>query len=253
MKRLIFKTFAFVSLLLGAGQHLFAQLQSPSAQKEEIRIQMWAELDAFPGLFGDEGFEQKEFTPEAKGFTDNMEENRKMLYGFAIGRMKELTPYLVNGMINGWTFDYMPSDRARGVQEFFEFGQIREFDSFMNPIDYRAPEVIDDRLVVWAYCDRTIYQQQEFERWQSINHPRVRGAGSSPVSKGFEGIQEACGEAVKNGVREYWRTVEKNKPKEITGVLLIIGNPRIFIKDGLYNVQLDFFLETDKIIRYKYN
>ena len=81
---------------------------------------------------------------------------------------------------------------------------------------------------------------------------KVKGCGSASVQDGFEGIKQACSNAAKNAVREYWRTMEKNKPKEISGTLLLIRDPRIFIKNGRYEVDLDFFLETDRIVPYTY-
>jgi len=51
-------------------------------------------------------------------------------------------------------------------------------------------------------------------------------------------------------VREYWRTMVKNKPKEILGRVLLIQDPRIYIYEGQYVVDLDFFLQTDRIILY---
>ena len=56
--------------------------------------------------------------------------------------------------------------------------------------------------------------------------------------------------ALKEAVRQYWRTLEKNKPKEISGTVLLIRDPRIYVKNGQYIVDLDFFLETDRIIKY---
>ena len=127
--------------------------QSPS-QKQELRIMMWAELDEFPGLFGDEEAyrpsirqsdeedisalpDEKKSKVEKKasqGLSGEKESDRQKLFGFAIARMKEITPFLLNGMINGWTFDYTPLDRARHVEEFYEFGEVRPFDGGLNPI-----------------------------------------------------------------------------------------------------------------------
>lgn len=231
---------------------------------------MWAELDEFPGLFGDEeayrpsirqsdeddisaSSGEKKLKVEKKasqGLSGEKESDRQKLFGFAIARMKEITPFLLNGMINGWTFDYTPLDRARHVEEFYEFGEVRPFDGGLNPIEYKNPEVINGRLVAWAYCDRTENQQIEYSSWESINHPKVRGRGKASLSLGFEGIKEACAQAAKNAVREYWRGLLKNKPKELSGELLLIKEPRIFIKDGNYVVDLDFFIETAKIKEY---
>lgn len=224
-----------------------ADAQEPS-QKDRIRIQIWSELDPFPGKF--DGSDSETRTAAAPTIT---EDGRDItIYRFAIDRAKEIAPFLIGGMLDGWTFDYVPYDKTRRVDEYFEFGEIRPFDSSVNTIAYREPQPVDDRLLCWVECDRTPAQELSYERWASITHPKVRGHGSAPVENGFEAIQEACSEALKNAVREYWRTQTKNKPKEILGRVLLIQNPRIYISEGRYIVDLDFFLETDKIVTYRY-
>ena len=120
----------------------------------------------------------------------------------------------------------------------------------INRLEFHNPEVEDDRLVCRVYCNRTDSQIIEYKRWLSINHPHIKGIGSAPISEGFEGIKKACSEACKNAVRDYWRIYRKNKPKEITGSVLLIRSPRIYVKSGQYVVDLDFFMETDRIIEY---
>ena len=268
-----------VLCLLLSG-NVFAQQPS---QKDLIRIQIWSELDAFPGKFdgeesdenqerlnqseakaadnkevaedspassGDNG--QDETSAGRKKFVDSAEARDISIFNFAINRAKEISPYLLGGMLSGWEFDYVPYDKTRRVSEFFEITEIEPFNPKVNRISYRDPVPMGDRLVCWVECERTEVQKLSYERWQSITHPRITGHGSAPVEDGFKGIQEACSAAVKNAVREYWRTMVKNKPKEILGRVLLIQDPRIYIYEGQYVVDLDFFIETVKIISYSY-
>ncbi|MBP5465705.1 MAG: hypothetical protein J6Y13_11105 [Treponema sp.] len=271
------------ALLLTSG----AASQVPN-QSEQLRIQIWSELDPFPGGFGDgnkaaktaeadgtspgTGLSAAEASGTAAAGTETSasgtepsaaplpssggdaayEAARTRLYSFAIGRAKEISPFFLAGMLSGWTFDYTPYDKSRGVDEFFEFGEITPFDWSMNSITYKDPLPEDNKLLVWAYCDRTELQQLSYRRWSSINLPKVRGRGRASVEKGFEGIQEAVGNAIKDAVREYWRIYSKNKPKEITGRVLLIGVPRVYILEGQYVTDLEFFLETDRIVKYTY-
>jgi hypothetical protein len=243
--------------------------QTPS-QKDSLRIQVWSELDPFPGRFEDDGEKpvvseedfnnnEKSGGRSAENITGDKSEKSLQaeaverdisIFRFAIDRAKEIGPFLVNGMINGWAFDYVPYDKTRRVAEFFEFEELGKLDARVNPIFYREPLPKENKLLVWVECERTEVQRLAFERWRSIRHPKVSGHGQAPVEDGFEGIKKACSEALKNAVREYWRTQTKNKPKEIFGKVLLIQNPRIYIFEGQYVVDLDFFLETDKIVMY---
>ncbi len=258
----VFTSLSLLTLLLTSS----AGSQVPN-QSQQLRIQIWSELDPFPGNFGD-GDEVEEETDDgrlsvaellenagkntAPTVQDKHEATRTKLYSFAIGRAKEITPFFLSGMLSGWTFDYTPYDKARGVAEFFEFNEVAPFDWSMNSIEYKDPLPEENKLLVWAYCDRTEIQQLSYRRWSSINLPKVRGRGSASVEKGFAGIQEATGNAIKNAVREYWRIYSKNKPKEITGRVLLIGVPRVYIYEGQYMTDLEFFLETDRIVKYTY-
>ncbi|MBO4320199.1 MAG: hypothetical protein J5857_06995 [Treponema sp.] len=250
--RILFIT--LVSVLLAVSPAFSQQIN----QSRKIRIQIWSEMDAFPGHFDEET--EDSTTIEAEKIQERLNEtleteNRDAtIFAYAIARAREIAPFLMEGMIHGWTFDYVPYDKTRQVDEYFEFGRIRELDQSVNPVVYKEPlpRAEDGRLLCWVECERSAEQQLSFRRWKTITNPKVKGHGSAPVEKGFEGIQEACAQALKNAVREYWRTKVKNKPKEISGTALLIQEPRVYIKDGNYVVDLDFFLETDKIVSYSY-
>ncbi|MGN0729814.1 hypothetical protein [Treponema sp.] len=233
----------FLCALLLLSAAVFCQVPQQSTQ---IRIQVWAELDSFPGKFEEE--ENSDAEPDKKKPDTEFER----LYGFALSRTKQIAPFLMEGLLYGWNFEYTPYDKKRGVQEYWDFQPVRTFDSSVNQLEFHNPVLKDGKLLSWVYCNRTLAQQADYNRWISVIHPKVKGYGNAPVEDGFEGIRQACSSAAKNAVREYWRTLEKNKPKEISGTLLLIRDPRIFIKNGRYEVELDFFLETDRIVPYTY-
>ena len=206
-------------------------------QDEQIRIYIWSDLDPYPGNYRE---------PEGKVSSE------LAVFEYAIERSKEIAPFLMNGMIYGWSFDYTPSDKMRNVSEYFDFKEVQPFNPKINPITFHSPEVKEDRLESWAYCTRTPVQTVIYERWKSINHPKIKGKGTGSIEDGFEGIKNACAQAVKNAVRTYYQQQIKNKPKEIEGNVLLIKQPRIYIKNGQYVVDLDFFMETDTIKVYTY-
>ena len=74
---------------------------------EKIRMPLWAELDAYPEL--------KEAQDTSSGQFD-----------YTISRIKTLSEFLLNGMTYGWTFVYVPYDKIRGVEEYFEFSEINK-------------------------------------------------------------------------------------------------------------------------------
>lgn len=264
----------FFFMILGFAEFcVFSQVPS---QIEQIRIQVWAELDSYPGKFEDfesqQNFNQQGnenfYGSSEENVRENLDENLteisenyqnqknqsefEQIFSYAINRTKELSPFLLSGMIYGFNFEYTPSDKRRNVSEYWDFTLIKEISKNTNEFEYKNPMAEDNKLICWVYCTRTQEQIAEYKHWMSVVYPKVKGIGKASVENGFEGIKEACSQAAKLAVREYWRTMIKNKPKEISGKLLLVENPRIYIKNGEYVVDLDFFMETDKIISYTY-
>ena len=196
-----------------------------------IRIPLWAELDAYPGL------------AEAQDISAG-------IFDYSTARLKTLGPFIIGGMVHGWNFSYTPSDKLRGVEEYMEFSPVRELGEAEQNITYAKPRIEEGKVYCWAEFTRTESMIGNYYLWASITNDTVHGIGYGKISDGFDGIRNAVREAIKDAVRAYFRTKIKNKPKEIRGKVLLRREPLIGIDAGRYKVQLDFFLETDKILPY---
>ncbi|MBQ9630434.1 MAG: hypothetical protein IJR49_02475, partial [Treponema sp.] len=193
--------------------------------------------DAYPGL-AEEISEQ-----DATGIEDG-------IFDYSISRLRKISPFIIHGMVHGWEFTYTPSDRLRRVDEFFELSELSHPVAVASSIEYSEPWVKDGRVGVWVQFVRSEQLIREYKIWQSIVNPRISGTGYGKISDGFDGITTAAEDALKDAVRSYYRTKIKNKPKEISGRVLVMKEPVVGISSGRYKMQLDFFLETDKIISY---
>ena len=204
--------------------------QTPSVIRN-IRLPLWAELDAYPGL-------------ELSGDKDEGQ------FDYPISQMHKIAPFIINGMVYGWNFVYVPSDKARGVEEVLEITEIVSADVIRGGITYTSPWITENKLNCWVEYTRTDSQVQSYNLWASIQNPVIGGIGYGAIEKGFEGIEEAARESLKDAIRNYYRKTIKNKPKEITGSVLIRKFPTLGIDAGRYVINLDFFLECGKIIEY---
>lgn len=193
---------------------------------KRIRLYLWALPDAYPEI--------KEEVP----------------YQQAKEHIIKLSEFLLTGMTYGWKFTYTPSDKLRNVDEFFECTSLRTFENDKKNIQYDGAHFGEEKIYYWINFERNTQMEYYYKKFSSTKNPKVKGLGKGKLSKGFSGLEEAAFNAVKNGIREYYRKIIKNKPKEITGTLLIRKNPAIFIDAGNYTVELDFFLETSKIKEY---
>ena len=221
-------------VLLFTGLCLFFVLrlsaQTPSVVRN-IRLPLWAELDAYPGL-------------ELSGGEDDGQ------FDFPISQMHKIAPLIINGMVYGWNFVYVPYDKARGVEEYLEITEIVPSDVIRGGIKYTSPWISDNNLNCWVEYTRTDSQVQSYNLWASIQNPVIAGIGYGSVEKGFEGIEEAARESLKAAIRNHYRKTIKNKPKEITGSVLIRKFPTLGIDSGRYVINLDFFLECGRIVEY---
>ena len=192
---LIFTLIFAGSTLFSDANKLFAQ--TPSIIRH-IRFPIWAEVDAYPGT-------------EAAAADVDAEE-----FSYPIARIKETVPFLIEGLVYGWKFTYVPSDKTRGVEEYFEIEPVQKLaDGQKNDggtIEYSSVWIENNRFNCWVDFTRTDHQVQTYNLWASIQNPTIQGRGYGDLTKGFEGIKEACGEALKNAVREYERKLIKNKP-----------------------------------------
>lgn len=200
---------------------------------EKIRMPLWAELDAYPGL------------KEAQDVSSDQ-------FEYPLNRIKQVAQFLTDGMTYGWEFTYVPYDKTRKVDEFFEFTEINSIAETGEKITYSDPWIEDNRFNCWVEFDRTPQMIREFRQWQSINFEKIQSHGYGKISDGFDGIKNAAEDCLKNAVRAHYRTIIKNKPKEIRGRVIIRRLPKIGISQGRYVIDLDFFLETTRIIKYSY-
>ena len=120
----------------------------------------------------------------------------------------------------------------------------------LDKITDSSPWIQNNKLNCWCEFTRNEFQIQNYYLWSSIQNPTIQGLGYGSVYLGFEGIKEAAKDAVKQAVREHYRTLIKNKPQEITGSVLIKKMPTMGIDAGRYMIKLDFFLEYGRIKEY---
>ena len=220
----------FAALFILAGALYLNAQNVPSA--ELLRFPLWFPVDNVPAL-------QK---PLKKGDS---------IYTQAIEEIRALTPFMLEGLIYGWKFTYTPSDKLRGVDEYFSMEPLFPIESDERLSFTDARHMAESaRLECWVEYRMSPDMIRRRESWQSVQYRKIRGEGEAPIMLGGEGIRESCRQALKEAVRAYARSFIKNKPKEIAGTVLLTDFPRYYIKSGKYRTDLDFFLFVSRIEEY---
>ena len=167
-----------------------------------------------------------------------------------IDRLLEEARYVFSGMIYGFSFAYTPSDTLRSVEEQFTIEPIAQIpwgDPGLTVMDTREAE---DRVFVRIRYFLNEYQDPWISMWQSNTLPTNSAFGEAPLYRGPENRIEAINQGVKQAVRNYLRQRVYNKPKSITGEVVLQAPPRIVIKAGAYRATVDVKMKFEEVRPY---
>lgn len=193
-----------------------------------LRAPVWIYLESVPGSFEDT--EVQKAPP--------------------LQEIDDMARFILSGMSSGWNFTYIPSDIRRNVQEEFSLEPIHHIPPGDPRFSMDALTPAYPRLTCWAQLtvDKAISHRLEY--WSSIRFSSGRGRGTGERSAESHGIREAYTKAILNAVRNHARSMEKNKPKEITGEVLLREGPRLYADQGLFIAEVRVLLHVRKIVPY---
>jgi hypothetical protein len=169
-------------------------------------------------------------------------------YALAVSMKEEVLEYF-SGMIYGYRFRYVPWDIARGIDEELEV----ELLGRINPTDsgLRVMESWVDRELNRFY-GRFRYYLSEGSRswylsWAKSTHRPLGGIGVSDPGGREDMRDESFARAIRNGVREYLRQLEYNKPREITGLLSLKEFPLLQMEAGRFRARVNFHFQEKEV------
>ncbi len=190
----------------------------------EVRAPVWVYFESVPG--------QSAALPPRKELSDSAR-------------------FVVGGMVYGWKFSYVPSDATRGVAEFFELSPVAEIAP--NDPRFTLEDVAPTypRLNCWAVFTLDDSVKRWVTYWASVNIPNGRGRGRANRDEESEGIRKAYEAAIRDSIRSYARTQEKNKPKEILGEVLLKNAPRLFADEGYFVADVQTLINIEEMVPYR--
>jgi len=159
--------------------------------------------------------------------------------------------FIISGMIYGLTFTYIPADKRRGVAEYFELTPVAEILLVDTNLKFIHTEIRETRFYARIQYELEEFQSLRIKSRQSINIPTATGRGQGNIFLGFTEKFTSIKMAIKDAVHNLLRPQIINKPREITGQILLLQEPRIVISDGLYSATINVKLNIFEIIPYK--
>jgi hypothetical protein len=159
---------------------------------------------------------------------------------------------ILSGMIYGFRFSYTPGDSVRQIEEEFTLRPVAEINWGDPNMQVADAYIKDSLLFVKVNYRLEDFQAARRRAWSSNSVAASSGVGSYSVftATSPEGKRLALQDALKNAVRAALRPIHFNKPREVTGDILIWNEPHTIIQSGTYTTQLDVKLRVKEIRSY---
>jgi hypothetical protein len=244
------------ALLLAGG---LATAEAPRV----IRVPVWVFLEPVPG----KGFPAPQGTGGKDAATGDATAGSQAPGGSAISTptgkpeptesagppakdLRDLARFVLGGMVYGWRVSYTPSDRARRVDEYFTFEPIAEIPDNDPRFSLSGFDPAYPRVSTWAEFALDDDTARRNLYWKSVQFRSADGRGYGDRERESAGIRDAYSDAVRAAVRAYARKLEKNKPKEIRGEVLLRENPRLFTEAGRFVADITVLVNLIEIVPY---
>ena len=200
------------------------------AQADLISLRLWCELEPM--------------VQENEDYPLSTEEAQRRALEEARG--------ILSGMIYGYRFRYTPGDAVRKIDE--EFSMIPVAEILWADPNMRIADAYVEGSLLFV---KVTYQLEDFQvarrrAWSSNSVEASTGIGSYSVftAPSPEAKRQALQDALKNAVREALRPVHFNKPREVSGEILIWNDPHTVIQSGTYTTRADVKLRVKEIRSY---
>lgn len=230
-----------------------APLEAQNLRNDYFVHEFWAELEPMAGPLSSHAPSASAASSTAR--TANSPGNSgKVLSPPPVSRplteiLKE-AQYVYSGMIYGFSFTYVPGDAARGIAGSFELKPIAEIkwgDPHLKVLD---SHVDSSRVVARVMYSLAPFQETWTHGWDSNVYPTATGRGTSRYFLSYDEKIASYKDAMKEAIRDYLRQRIYNRPRKVTGQLVLRGSPYTIIDGGQYVTTLTIKLRIDKVQPY---
>jgi len=168
-------------------------------------------------------------------------------------RALEEAAMLYSAMIYGWSFNYIPGERARGLNENLELKPVALIPFGDPGLRVTDTEIRDNRFRVWTDYHLTDSQQRHMQVWRTgmVRNAQALGYGPSSLDEypGWLAIKKmALEDAARAAIRSLLQGGERNRPREATGFISLASFPRYFIDAGRWTVSARFRVQVTEVV-----
>jgi hypothetical protein len=200
---------------------LFLILSAALRADDLLAIEIWCEVQPMA------------FSPDADNTGHETDAYQELL---------EEARLIFSGMIYGYTFTYIPLDKAHGVNELLEIKPVAEIAWGDKNLKFVSGDFADNRLYGRFTYTLAGFQNARRESWQTL--------GEGKQYLGADGKKLSREQAVKAAGRNFLRPRLFNKPREIRGEIVFLESPQMNIDAGAYVSLVKVKINIREIIPY---
>jgi hypothetical protein len=172
----------------------------------------------------------------------------------AYRRALEEAAMFFSAQIYGWSFHYDIGERARNIAEEFELTPIGEI-RWGDPRLFVTHARFENRVLsVWIDYRPAESQRRRLEMWNMGNVRTAQAVGHGPlggpveVSDWLSIKRTALEDSARAAVRAMLQGSERNRPKEVTGLISLETFPVYWMDGGRWAAQGRFRVEIKEIV-----
>jgi hypothetical protein len=158
---------------------------------------------------------------------------------------------LFSAMIYGWTFTYFPGDRSRKVQESFELLPVAQVPWGSPHLSVRETEVEETKL--WVRMSYALDEDESLRRarWESNTAAFSTGLGKANAMQGPRAKMASLQDAIRDAIRRSLDVRYLNKPREISGDVVLWDDPESTVRAGFYFTTAKVKLMVRELVPYR--
>lgn len=169
----------------------------------------------------------------------------------ALDRLLDEVQYVISGLVYGYRFVYEPGDPSREIAESFELEPYASIPRGDPALTVFQTWIDGDRLFARVGYEVSAEQRGWYQGWHGSATVRSTGSGVSSLFLGPTNKTDAVSDGIRSAVREHARDLEFNRPRQITGAVLLASYPEFGIVRGNYRATVDVLLQIDQIDRFE--
>jgi len=158
---------------------------------------------------------------------------------------------ILSGMLYGYDFYYVPYDKSRNIAEEFKLTPLARIQWGDPNLKIAATERRGNRVYVKLNYYLESFQEARRKAWSSNTFPIISGNGRGNLFAGTTAKSESISQAIKEAIRNHLRPRVFNKPRKVSGQLLIWKEPHIIIQEGSYLTRVTIKLHIGEITSYR--